>query len=233
MPVSAVLNKLRCANKSLRIKDISDKSFEEYGRILKGVKAEEVISYVKKIAKISDEVIYEPSVTGLEKDKNFVAKMRDGIFGGMPVQVGWCYGRNSMLDGLEYHKGIEVVVAVTDIVVILGDMRDIKWQKGKPVYSSAKSEIFYIKKNTVVEFHAWCLHFAPIHVDRKAGFATVVVLPKDTNTPLKFKPENKGESKMLFAKNKWLLVHKSAKGLIKDGACCGISGKNIKVLPVK
>ncbi|MHC4874463.1 MAG: DUF4867 family protein [Planctomycetota bacterium] len=229
MPVSAILKKLRAANKGLKINDITDKSFEKYGRILKGFNAKKSIAFSKKNAVVKDDIVYEPSVAGLEKDRTFLSSVKSEVFGGMPIQSGWCYGRNSMLDGLEYHKGIEVIVAVTDLVVILGDQRDIKWQKGKPTYSSSKAEVFYIKKNTVVELHCWCLHFAPIHVKGKDGFCSIVVLPDKTNTNLRVKPKKKGEGDMLFATNKWLVVHKSAKGLVKDGACSGIVGRNTKV----
>lgn len=232
MAVSAALKKLRQVNKGLKIKDVTDKSFEKYGRILKGFNAKKSIVFAKENAVVKDDIIYEPSVAGLEKDKTFLSAVKNEVFGGMPIQSGWCFGRNSFLDGLEYHKGIEVIVAVTDLVVILGDQRDIKWQKGKPAYSSAKAEVFYIKKNTVLEFHCWCLHFAPIQVKEKDGFCSLVVLPEKTNTNLRVKPKKKGEGEMLFAANKWLVVHKSAKGLVKDGACCGIIGKNTVVKSV-
>ena len=110
----------------------------------------------------------------------------------MPIQMGWCYGHNSRLDGLEYHKGNEVVVAVTDFVALVGLQQDIAYGAKGASYASKKAEAFYVKAGTVVEFHAWCLHFAP---------------------------------------NKWLIVHKSATGLVKAGAAVGITGTNTVVNP--
>lgn len=231
MANSKTLEQLRKQNPGIKIQDCSAPAFLKYGRILKGFKPAKAVAYAKKQACINDPIVYEPSVKGLEADTTFLKAVADSVFGGMPVQIGWCYGRNSTLDGLEYHKGIEVVVAVTDCVVLLGDQRDIITGKDGARYTAAKAEAFYCPAGTIVEFHCWCLHFAPIHVKTKTGFLTLVVLPRDTNTPIKKNPRAKGEEALLFARNKWLLVHKSATGLIKMGAAVGITGTNTRIHP--
>lgn len=42
------------------------------------------------------------------------------LYGDMPIQVGYCNGRNTTYNGFEYHKGSEINVAVTDFMLVLG-----------------------------------------------------------------------------------------------------------------
>jgi len=68
---------------------------------------------------------------------------------------------------------------------------------------------------------------------RKGGsFATLVYLPKGTNEPLTFSVEKVGENKLLFAINKWLIVHPGAKALVGQGAYPGMVGDDILIQPV-
>ena len=62
--------------------------------------------------------IYLPGEAGLEALPPF-AEVRDTLFAGMPIQVGYCNGNSSLLNGLEYHKSIEVIVAQSDLVLQL------------------------------------------------------------------------------------------------------------------
>ena len=57
------------------------------------------------------------------------------------------------------------------------------------------------------------------------GFGCVVGLPKDTNTAL----VDSKESKLLWAKNKWLLAHTKNEGLVARGAVAGITGENFEI----
>ena len=84
----------------------------------------------------------------------------------------------------------------------------------------------------VLEFHAWNLHFAPIHARQGQGFATLVYLPRGTNEPLPFGVEKRGEGRLLFAVNKWLLAHPQAAGLLAQGAYAGLTGSDLTVTPV-
>ena len=52
-----------------------------------------------------------------------------------------------------------------------------------------------------------------------------MVLPKGTNTELKFKPDPAGESRLLTATNKWLLAHAEAPEA-KNGAVVALKGEN-------
>ena len=67
------------------------------------------------------------------------------------------------------------------------------------------------------------LHYAPCTAQEN-GFRCVIVLPKETNTDLDFKPGKDGEDRLLAARNKWLIAHKEA---AIEGAFCGLKGENI------
>jgi hypothetical protein len=225
------LQALQQANPGLEILPISDPVYNRYGRILTGLDAEAEIRYSRSKASIGEGVVYEAAVPGLEQAGGLLATLTEKHYGEMPVQLGWCYGRNLSLDGLEYHKGSEIDVAVTDCVLMLAHYDDIHWDE-RPWLDSASVKFFYVPAGTVFELYAWGLHFAPQHVSEADGFCTLVALPRETNFPLDRKPEGAGEAGLLFGRNKWLLVHPEAEGLVRGGAFVGIQGKNLKLTAI-
>ena len=58
------------------------------------------------------------------------------------------------------------------------------------------------------------------------GFKCVVALPKGTNTDIEKRVPKTEEDKMLFARNKWLLMHPEA---AEEGQYVGLVGENICV----
>jgi len=211
-------------NPYLEILPVSHPAFVRFGRLLDGT-IEGACAYARAHARPGSGVVYEPAVAGLEADAGLMAWLTDAVFGGMPVQLGWCYGRNSRLDGLEYHKGNEVLIAVTDVILLVGHFDDLQWEPA-PSYDSSQVRVFYAPQGSVVEFYAGCLHFAPIQVSAKTGFCSLIALPRGTNTNLETVPPSTGESALLFARNKWLIVHPEAQELVKSGAYVGIKGEN-------
>ena len=126
-----------------------------------------------------------------------------------------------MLGALEWHKCSEVNIAVTDLILLLGDVRDI--EEGNK-YNSAKVKAFRVKKGQAIEVYATTLHFCPIETD-KSGFGCVVGLLKGTNTDLEFASEDK----LLFRKNKWIMAHNDNQALLNRGVVGGIYGENYKI----
>ena len=170
------------------------------------------------------EVVYYPSIPEME-DNSIKSKISECMYGGQPVEIGYCAGDNCRLDGLEYHKGSEVLYAVTDMVLLLGHIWDIEDNR----YSSANVKAFYVPRGVAIEIYATTLHFAPCKVG-KSGFKAIIILPKDTNCALNLSANNEGaEEELLFMNNKWLIVHPDAEGLVADGAFAGIVGENIEV----
>ena len=141
----------------------------------------------------------------------------------MPIQIGYCNGRNSTYNGFEYHKGSEINVAVTDFMLVLGHT----WLIAKDgTYKVEDATVFFVPKGTAIEMFQTTLHLSPCKVTDE-GFKGVVVLPKGTNTPLDKKPEDKtGENKLLLQRNKWVIAHPEREPLIKQGAFPGLIGEN-------
>lgn len=79
--------------------------------------------------------------------------------------------------------------------------------------------------DTVIEVYATTLHYAPCNAN-DGGFKCVVALPKGTNTDIEKRAPKTEEDKMLFARNKWLLMHPEA---AEEGQYVGLVGENICV----
>ena len=141
------------------------------------------------------------------------------LYGGMPIQIGYCNGNNHKLNGLEYHRDSEINIAVTDLILLIGAEQDIVGGK----YDTAKVEAFLVPQGTVIEVYATTLHYAPCNAN-EGGFKCVVVLPKGTNTAIEKRAAKTPEDEMLFARNKWLLVHPEAAA---PGQYVGLVGENI------
>ncbi len=211
-------------NPHICIKHVEDTSFADYGNILQNYDFSELIEYMDLHTSIpTDMNIYFPSIPEMEACAIYNTVQQE-FYGEMPVQIGYCNGKNSSLNGLEYHKGNEINIAVTDIILLLGKVQDIS----NNIYRSDKVEAFYIPKNTAVELYGTTLHFAPCKTTAQ-GFKCIVILPKGTNEPLKHQVSLSGKISTLFARNKWLLAHPDRKQLIDKGAYPGIIGENIEI----
>lgn len=208
-------------NPNISLYHVNDELFLNYGKVLSNYDFDEMIQIMNQTKIPQDGNVYFTSIPELE-DASVKKKLQMHLYGGMDIQVGYCNGRNSNLNGLEFHKGSEVNVAVTDLVLLLGKVQDIKDNK----YSSEQIEGFFIPKGTAVEIYQTTLHFAPCKVTED-GFKCIVILPKGTNEPLQEQTEiMMSEDALLFMKNKWLLAHPERKILIDKGAYPGIDGEN-------
>jgi len=140
------------------------------------------------------------------------------VFAELPIQAGWNYGGNKRMNGMEWHKSSEVVVACTDLVLLLGDHADIAGGE----YDSSRAFGLYLQKGDVVELLPLTLHLAPLPV-RGGRFIAAILLPTGTNLPL-----SGGTDGVLRAVNKWLLVHPENRRGIELGGQVGILGENIR-----
>ena len=206
----------------MEIQAVTSPAFRKYGRIVGGIDFTELLEAMKATP-TPDGVVYEPSVPELEAVGVFEA-LRDRVYGGLPIQIGYCNGDNHMLNAVEYHRSSEINVACTDMILLIGMQQDIDPDTFDD--DTSKMEAFLVPAGTAVEVYATTLHYAPISSDGK--FRVVVVLPKETNEPLTFTPGKEGEDALLFARNKWLIAHPES-GLEKDGAFIGLKGENITI----
>lgn len=200
---------------------VTDEKFKKYGRVVKDVDFEELIEEMKKTP-CPEDVVYVASVPELEALPVFY-ELVERTYGEMPVQIGYCNGKNKLLNALEYHRSSEIDVAVSDLVLMLGKRADITEDFQ---YDSANVEAFLVPAGTAVEVFADTLHYAPCNTE-ESGFRMVVILPKGTNLDLMKKHENAtDEEKLLFGTNKWVIAHPDAK---IEGAFNGIIGENLKL----
>ncbi len=207
---------------SIQIQKVTDKSFRKYGRILTGeYDVAELMTAMEKTECPDDAVIYIPSDKEIEKLPVMKA-FTDSLYGGLPIQIGYCNGNNHLLNAVEYHRSSEVNVACTDLILLIGSEQDIE---DDYTYDTSKIEAFLLPKGTVAEVYATTLHYAPCTA-QEGGFRCVVVLPKGTNEELPFETAKEGENRLLAAMNKWLIAHEDAQ---IEGAFCGLKGENINI----
>ena len=204
----------------MKIQKVTDPAFRKYGQVLEGYDFTGLIKEMKHTP-VPEDVIYVPSVEELEA-LDIMKDLQNKGYGGLPIQIGYCNGRNKKLNAVEYHRNSEINVAVTDLVLLIGHQQDIEPDH---TYDTSKIEAFLVPAGTGIEVYATTLHYAPCHVN-EGGFQCVVVLPKGTNTDLTFQTEKTGEDSLMTAKNKWLIAHEDAK---IAGAFNGLKGENITI----
>ena len=192
---------LKEKNKNLKLFDIDSAELREYGRKVTGISFEEMISDANKM-EIPDGVKYEAANEILEKDSKKITEIENLVFGQMPVQIGICWGKSSKLNGLEWHKGSELIVSATESVLLLAKYSDFEEKDGKLSLDTKKVVGLYLKKNDAVELYPMILHLAPCQVNDD-GFRDIIILPKGTNEKL----DGPSDDVLLLAKNKWLVGH--------------------------
>lgn len=204
----------------MEILQVSHPNFKAYGRVITGIDVSDLLDVLRETPKPED-VVYVASDEKLEACES-AKKIAYSLYGGMPIQIGYCNGSNVLLNAVEYHRDSEVNVALTDMILLLGKEQDIEEDKS---YDTEKIEAFFIPAGTIVEVYATTLHYAPCNANGEK-FSTAVVLPKGTNTEIEKTQENVKEDQLLFARNKWLIAHEDAK---IEGAFVGLKGENLSV----
>ena len=214
-----MLEILKSKNPEIEVLDVHSEKFASYGRIIEGIDISEIVEKAKKIANPESGSTYLPSVEAFEK-LPIAEEIKIKFFGEMDTQIGYCWGRNNFFNATEWHTSSEINIAVTDLVIIIGHLWDVKDNK----IDSSSFEAFFVPAGTVLECYSTTLHYGPCEAD-KNGFGWVVCLPKGTNTPL----EGEYEDKLLWAKNKWMIAHNDNAELIEKGAVAGVSGINFEI----
>jgi len=207
----------------MKIYSVMDPEFKRYGQVLEGYDTAELLEAMKAIPMPESGTAYEPGIASLEACGIFAA-LQDNAYGGMPVQLGMCWGYNTKLNCLEYHRDSEVNVGTTDFVLLLASRDDI--EDGK--LDTGKVMAFRAPAGVAVEVYATALHYAPCHVNAEEGFRCAVVLPKGTNTDKPAITNKNAEDALLWARNKWLLAHPESSEAA-DGAWVGLVGENIDI----
>ena len=202
----------------MKIYQVTDPEFREYGRIIKGIDFSELLEGMEKTP-CPDDVVYVASDPELEKIP-VCEDLRRVTYGELPVQVGYCNGHNNKLNALEYHRSSEINIGATDFYLILARQADVT---DEYTLDTSTCKVFFAPKGTAVEVFATSLHYAPCNTGGK-GFRVVIVLPRGTNYDLE-EAHAGGEDAHLTAKNKWLIGH--PEGGLPEGSPMGLIGENI------
>ena len=207
----------------MQIYSINDAEFKKYGKVLEGYDTTELMA-VMKTRPVTDGVVYTAEDPELQCIP-FTKVASDQIYGGMPVQMGWCNGKNRKLNCLEYHRDSEINFGTSDFILLLGKQDEIgeDW-----MFDTADTKAFLVPAGVLVEVYATTLHYAPCSAEPGAPFQVLVILPAGTNTD---KPEFTPvchEDKLLTARNKWLLAHPESDEA-KSGAVVGLKGVNVEL----
>ncbi len=207
----------------MKIYSIYDEDFKRYGRILKGYDTEELLETLKTTP-VTDGVVYtaeDPKLQSL----SFAKTASDQIYGGMPVQLGWCNGKNRKLNCLEYHRDSEINFGTSDFILLLGKQDEIgeDW-----MFDTANVKAFLVPAGVLVEVYATTLHYAPCSREAGDPFQVLVILPGGTNTEKPDFTPTCQEDRLLTARNKWLLAHPDSEEA-KGGAVIGLKGVNIEL----
>lgn len=206
------------------MKKVTDESFKKYGRIL-DLDTKEFVEVMMKKDTVMEGTVYKASDPDFEQLPLFTQLQKE-VYGDVPIEFGYCNGRNNKLNAVEYHRCSEIDIAATDLILMLGCQQDINYANN--TYKTEKIEQFFIPAGTAVELYATTLHFAPSR-ENNEEFRCGIVLIKDTNLPLETKPTDAtGENRLLFARNKWLICHSESKPA-KNGGCIGLIGKNLEI----
>lgn len=211
----------------MELQSVFHKAFAPYGRVLRGLDVKELLDVLRKTTeKPDDGVVYVPSCAALEETAAFDA-LRDSVYGGMPIQIGYCNGTNTRLNCVEYHRDSEINIVDEEMVFLVGRQQELE----DGMLHTDRIEAFRAPAGTAVELYATTLHYAPCDGARGKGFRVAIVLPRGTNTE---RPETDGarqEDSLLWAKNKWLIAHADSDEA-KQGAFVGLTGANIDIAPL-
>lgn len=203
---------------------IASESFRKYCAVIEVLDLSDLVEAARAIPMPGSGVVYRPSIPELEATGGFEL-LRRVYAGEQEIEGGMCWGYNEYMGGVEYHRASEVNIAVTDMVAVFGDRRNIV----DNTYDSALSEAFFIPQGTVFEIYATTLHLAPCSAGRD-GFKSIVILPRGTNEPLSAEgleaaKRATGEHRMLWARDKWILTFPGTEDA-RNGMCDGMRGED-------
>lgn len=206
----------------MTIYPVTDPAFKPYGRVVEGYPVQGILDALRSTP-VGPAVEYVAKVDCLHAAPD-ADKVGDGLFGGMPFQLGYCNGHNTKLNCLEYHRDSEFNLGTEDFILLVATLADL--EDGK--LNTAKVKAFRVPAGVMVECYATTLHYAPCHADAAKGFQVLVALPLGTNTDYRPGGGANLRDAQLWARNKWLIAHPEADEA-KQGAFVGLLGENTDI----
>lgn len=208
----------------MKIYSVNDPEFKEYGQIVTGIDVAPILKALEESTPLPEGVEYVPEKAEIQS-LDVTKVIADHVYGGMPIQMGYCNGHNTKLNCLEYHRDSEINLGTEDFILLLGKQGQIE---DDGLFDTANTKAFLCPKGVMVEVFATSLHYAPCSAKKGQGFKVLIVLPSGTNTEKPdFTPVNH-EDTLLTARNKWLLAHPESSEAA-GGAVIGLKGVNIDI----
>lgn len=207
----------------MTILPVSHPSFQNYGQVIEGYDLTQLLSTLESATPMPDAVEYVPELADLMA-LPAARELSDGVYGGMPIQLGYCNGHNTRLNCLEYHRDSELNLGTRDFILLLARREEM--EKGR--LDTSKVAAYFVPAGTLVEIYATTLHYAPCSAHAGEGFKVLIVLPAGTNTDKPDFSVRNEEDRLLTARNKWLLAHVESSEA-KDGAEVRLDGANIDI----
>lgn len=205
----------------MKLYKVTDPEFRPYGKVLSGYGIDTLVEALRDRTPLPEGVEYMPEEPALQNLPQAKA-LAPLLYGGLPVQFGWCNGHNAKLNCLEYHRDSEFNLGTEDFILLLA--REDEIVDGR--LDTAKVKAFLCPAGVLLEVYGTSLHYAPCHADGTKGFKVMITLPKGTNRDRPAFVSQGQEDKMLWAANKWLLAHPESKEAAQ-GAYVGLTGENI------
>ncbi len=136
-----IVEKLKALNPEIEFYTIDSPEFADFGRRITDIDPADIIKAAGDIELPAEGTKYYPSVDAFEKLK-IAEEVKNLCYGELDCQMGYCCGYNSLLNAWEWHTGSEINVAVTDIVLILAKLGEVKDNR----IDSSKAKAFLLKK---------------------------------------------------------------------------------------
>lgn len=206
----------------MKIYSVYDPEFKSYGQIVEGMEdaVQEILGELQNTP-LPEGTGYVPEDVALQ-NLHAMVEIAEHLYGGMPIQLGWCNGHNTKLNCLEYHRDSEFNLGTEDFILLLAKQNEIR----DGVLDTAKVKAFRVPAGVMVECYATTLHYTPCHVNPIKGFRVLIALPLGTNTNKPVFCQRNWEDRLLYARNKWLLAHPDSSEAA-HGAYIGLAGENI------
>lgn len=209
----------------MKIYSVYDPQFKPYGQIVEGM--EDVIAQILPVldqTPVPENGVKYVAEYAPMQELPATEIVSDHLYGGMPVQMGWCNGHNTKLNCLEYHRDSEFNLGTENFVLLLAKQDEIT----DGALDTSKVKAFWVPAGVMIECFATTLHYAPCHADPAKGFKMLVALPKGTNTKKPDITPMSWEDGLMTARNKWLLAHPESNEA-KEGYYVGLTGENIDI----
>ena len=220
------MRKLNELNPDIDMLPIEDTSFLRYGRVHHDLPVDILLASLDGRPGSRAGVLRSVNDRSDACPAELLPTLRE-VFGCVELQVESVQGRNARLDALEYHKCVEVVVAGTNMVVLMGLVCDIAWPAG--TFDVSRTRAFFVPRGTVYEVFPWCLHSTPVHVREAEGFRCLVIQPRGAHAPIDFTPDPGGEGKLMRGRNTWLISYVGEPGAPGAWTHRGLKGRAIEL----